>query len=123
MILQYINLNDMNNLQKTTNDILKLNLMYEAHALALHINMDWMLYLDADEFLVLNNDDTLVTFLEKYKNYDQIGINWLIFGSNNKNDSLTENETILETYTKSNHTMDKHIKSFLNLKMKKMTIK
>ena len=109
-------------IQKTTNDILKLNLMYEAHAFALQINMDWMLYLDADEFLVLNNDDTIHTFLEKYKNYDQIGINWLIFGSNNKNEFLTENETILETYTKSNHTQDKHIKSFLNLKMKRIRL-
>jgi len=60
-------------IQKTTNDILKLNLMYEAHTKALQINMDWMLYLDADDFLVLNNDNTLHAFLEKYKNYDQIG--------------------------------------------------
>jgi len=108
---------------KTTNNIIKSDLMRKAHVVAMQRQFDWMLYLDADEFLVLNKDDTLVTFLEKYKNYDQVGINWLTFGSNNKNNVLTENETILETYTKSNDALNKHIKSFLNLKMKRIKIK
>ena len=110
-------------IEKTTNKIVKATLMGQAQCHAIRRKFDWMLYLDADEFLVLNKDDKVHTFLEKYKNYHQIGINWLMFGSNNKNEVLTENETILETYTKSNHKMDKHIKTFLNLKMKHIQIK
>lgn len=42
---------------------------------------DYLFYIDADEYLVLGKE-TLNTFIEKYKSYDSIHINWLNFGSN-----------------------------------------
>ena len=74
-------------------------------------NYDWMLYLDLDEFLVLPNDNNIKTFLLKYDNFDLIGINWLMFGSN-----FHINEpsgTMLENYTRCNKYLDRHIKSFV----------
>ena len=44
--------------------------------------IDWMLYLDCDEFLILKNYSSVHSFLNDYKNSDSIGVNWLIFGSN-----------------------------------------
>lgn len=45
-------------------------------------NYDWMLYLDADEFLVLPRDATVADFLQRFPGVDQIGVNWWMFGSN-----------------------------------------
>jgi hypothetical protein len=74
-------------------------------------NFDWMLYLDMDEFLVLPNDDNIVSFLLKYDNYEQIGINWLMFGSNfHKSEPIG---TMIENYTMCSTLLDQHIKSFV----------
>jgi hypothetical protein len=43
---------------------------------------DFMMYLDADEFLILNEDTHVDSFLSKYPEAAQIGLNWLMFGSN-----------------------------------------
>ena len=97
-------------------DIKKVRLMYDAYLYAQPLDYDWMLYLDCDEFLVLNKDSNVTDFMNRYKQYDQVGINWLMFGSNYRNDELTEDETILESYTKSDVKLNNHIKTFLNFK-------
>ena len=97
-------------------DIKKVRLMYDAYLYAQPLDYDWMLYLDCDEFLVLNKDTNVTDFMNRYNQYDQVGINWLMFWSNYRNDKLTENETILESYTKSDVKLNKHIKTFLNTK-------
>lgn len=75
---------------------------------------DWMLYLDGDEFLILKEDDNIDSFLKKYENYQQVGINWLMFGSNNHD--KTPNSTMLESYTKCNSLVDHHTKAFVRPK-------
>lgn len=110
-------------IHRTNQDtIVKANLMKEAHKYALNQGFDWMLYLDADEFLVLNKHNNVNIFLEDYFNYDQIGINWLIFGSNYRDSRLNPEETIIETYRRSDGYLNCHIKSFLNLKIKDFTL-
>lgn len=74
---------------------------------------DWMIYLDADEFLVLNHDETVSDFLEKYNTYQQVSLNWLLFGSNHIDQF--NGGTIIENYTKCEPTLSKTIKTFLNL--------
>jgi hypothetical protein len=88
------------------------------HAVAQSANggYDWMLYLDADEFLVLNHDDHIIHFLGRYAGFDQIGVNWLLFGSNYREERLKEGETILGAYTRSDYNLDQHIKTFLHLR-------
>lgn len=81
--------------------------------------VDWMVYLDADEFIVLN---------EKYKNIKEyiqsipneipsIGIPWLLFGSNYlKRDP---DDLIISSYTKCNNFFDDHTKGLNNVKYAK----
>jgi hypothetical protein len=112
-IVQSIQLDNVT-VERIDSDIIKTNLMWKVHAYALKENYDWLLYLDADEFLVLNNDSTLESFLQNYEKFDQIGINWLMFGSNNHHD--IPNGTILESYTKSDEHLHTHIKAFLHVR-------
>ena len=102
-------------------DIIKTTLIKNAVIKSLKLKFKWMLYLDCDEFLILNDDISIHAFIDKYKQYDQICINWLMFGSNNLNIAPINN-TILETYTKCNTKLDKHVKTILNLSQKVFTI-
>jgi hypothetical protein len=90
---------------------IKMPLMLKASKIAKSANASWMLYLDADEFLVLNLFQNVKKFLSYFKYADSIGINWLMFGSNHhvkEPDGL-----IIENYTKSDLKLNKHVKSFV----------
>lgn len=56
--------------------------MHVAVTTALKMNFDWLMYLDADEYLILNCCATVHEFVDKWKRADQLSLNWLIFGSN-----------------------------------------
>ena len=90
----------------------KIHLMNVAAKIAKKLNVDWFIYLDADEFLILSNQFIGVKhFLNHYNNAHSLGINWLMFGSNNH---VKEPEgLILENYTKSEIILDQHVKSFV----------
>ena len=91
---------------------IKQTLMNNAINIAKKWDLDWFIYLDADEFLILNKLFKGVKhFLNTYSGAHSIGINWLMFGSNN----LLEEPSglILENYTKSSLLLDQHVKSFV----------
>jgi hypothetical protein len=91
---------------------IKLKLMKAATNIAKKNNVDWMLYLDCDEFLILNKQFIGVKQFLNYYNYaDSLGINWLMFGSNNL--IKDPNSLIFENYTKSDLLLDKHVKTFV----------
>jgi len=46
-------------------------------------------------------------------------MNWLMFGSNYRNDLLKPTESIIQSYTRSHDKLDKHIKCILNLQKAK----
>ena len=100
-------------------DIIKINLMKIALQYSIKHNFSWLLYLDCDEFLIFNNNNNIQSFLTKYRNYDQVAINWLMFGSNYRNDILKPNESIIQSYTRSDDKLDKHIKCIINLQKAK----
>ncbi len=91
--------------------IRKTDLMDKSFKLAKNKKYDWMLYLDADEYLVLPNDNNLDSFLEKYNIYQQIGINWLMFGSNFHNEEPEGG--LLKNYTKCDDKFHGNVKSFI----------
>jgi hypothetical protein len=95
--------------------VVKKDLIYEAHVYAIQNSFDWMLYLDTDEFLILNFVNNVVDFLIDYKEYDQIGINWLLFGTNYLD--TFPGGTLLENYTRCDTALNKHIKSFININL------
>jgi hypothetical protein len=90
----------------------KTPLMAKAITTARKYKIDWFIYLDADEFIVINHKTitNIKQFLHIYNAADMVGINWLIFGSN-----FLEKDppNIIGHYTKSDLMLDKHIKAFV----------
>jgi hypothetical protein len=90
---------------------IKLTLMRRAATIAKNNNADWMIYLDADEFIALNYFKNIKQMLYAFSYADQLAINWLYFGSNNH---INDPEGLLiDNYTKSDSIVDKHVKSFV----------
>ena len=46
-----------------------------------NFNADWIARIDVDEFIVLKQHNNINEFLEPYKEYGGVGINWRIFGT------------------------------------------
>lgn len=90
---------------------IKLNLMKRAVEFATNARYNWMLYLDADEYLCLNRHNHVNDFLASFQNADAIGVNWLMFGTSghvNQPPGLIINE-----FTKSDLRLNPHVKSFV----------
>ena len=70
---------------------------------------EWLIIVDGDEFILPKKHKSLRDFLKEYKDYDAIGINWVMFGS-----SLHEKKQdgfIIDNYRKNSGIQDKHIKT------------
>lgn len=73
----------------------------------------WVGLLDSDEFVVLLNSSTdIKDYLREYEQYGAVGLNWLMFGSNNHENKQT---STIDCYTQSMpaHGVNQHIKSFV----------
>lgn len=46
---------------------------------------EWVIFLDADEFINLKKHSSIKDFLSDFSNFDAIGINWRMFGDNAHN--------------------------------------
>lgn len=101
---QTVNWNDGN---------IKIPLMNLATKIAKQYSLDWFIYLDADEFLMLAPRFKGVKhFLSLYSRVDSIAINWLMFGSNYLTNEPTSG-LLLENYTRSDRMLNEHVKSFV----------
>ena len=92
---------------------IKDTLITNAANIAKRYNFEWMLYLDADEFLVINNDfiKNVQHMLSYYSHADSVSCNWLLFGSNfhvKEPDGL-----IIDNYTRSQPTLYWNFKTFI----------
>jgi len=90
---------------------IKLTLMNHAYKIAKILKMDWIIYLDADEFIILNNFKNVKELLYVFRFSDQLAVNWVCFGSSNH--VKDPPGLILENYTKSVGKLDQHVKSFV----------
>ena len=86
-------------------------LMNEACEIAKLLEMDWMIYLDADEFIILNKFKNVKDILSIYNQADSLGVNWLFFGSNYL--EKDPDGLIIENYTRSDLFLNDHLKSFV----------
>ena len=77
----------------------------------------WMLYLDSDEFLVLNNSTEISHFLRSYAAYEKVGLNLLVFRSGEEGE-----ETLIGSCTTCNSWLSDTVKTFVNLKCGTPTI-
>jgi hypothetical protein len=89
----------------------KIPLMCRAAEIAAIMRADWFIYLDADEFIILNSFRGVKELLNRYHFADSLALNWLMFGSNNH---ITEpHGLILENYTRSDEQLNRHVKTFV----------
>lgn len=93
---------------------IKGQLITKAAKIAEVINAEWMLYLDADEFLVINSNEinNVKDFLSFYPYADSISCNWLLFGTN-YHIKEPSSGLIIENYTRSEPRLNDHLKTFL----------
>ena len=90
---------------------IKIPLMNRASTIAKLFKFDWMIYLDADEYIILSSKFIGIKhFLNHYNNAHSLGINWLLFGSNNLINEPAELQ--IDSYTKSEINLNSHVKSF-----------
>jgi hypothetical protein len=90
----------------------KIQLMNNALQIAKQMKVDWFIYLDADEFIILNNNLTgIKDLLNRYSFADSLALNWLMFGTNHL--KTDPDGLILENYTKSDIILNDHVKSFV----------
>lgn len=78
-------------------------------------NCDWVLYCDADEFLILNQHENVKDFLASFSNdVTCVSINWHIFGSSGK--EKREHGLVISRFQRASHfdfEVNKHVKSFV----------
>jgi hypothetical protein len=89
----------------------KLPLMQRAANIAKSAGAHWFIYLDADEFLILNSYPNVKRMIMNFPFAQSIALNWLYFGTNFH--VKEPPGLILENYTKSELFLDKHVKTFV----------
>ena len=72
---------------------------------------DWVAFFDVDEFLVLKKHKNIKDFIEDYKDYNGIAVNWVLFGDNNL--TFDGNYSVLERFTKRQKDINQHVKSII----------
>jgi hypothetical protein len=92
---------------------IKNTLVAKATIIARYMNADWMLYIDADEFLVINDDkiNNVKKLMKLYPYADSVSFNWLFFGTNNHVN--TPDGLIVDNYTRSEQKLNNHLKTFV----------
>jgi len=74
---------------------------------------DWMMYLDADEFLVLQSYTTIHEYIELNPTYNQISFNWVLFGTSFL--STDPDGMMLENYIRCSSNINRHVKSIVKV--------
>lgn len=93
------------------NGAIKMPLMNRAAKIAQLFRADWLIYLDADEFICLNSFLGVKRMLSRFPFADTVALNWTLFGTNHL--IKEPNALIVKSYTKSDPTIDRHVKTFV----------
>jgi hypothetical protein len=78
------------------------------------LHMDYCLYVDMDEYLVIKSHKNINSVIDFYQPFDQLKINWIFFGNNNikRSNDLSKLKPL---FTKSTLQVNCHIKSLVNV--------
>jgi hypothetical protein len=76
---------------------------------------DFAAFWDIDEFLCLKKFGSLDEFLLNYSDCYGVGVNWRVFGDNGLSGVSDGNYSLLSRFTKGQKTLDRHVKTILNL--------
>jgi hypothetical protein len=80
-------------------------------------DLEWVLFIDGDEFLYLKNHESINDFIEEYKqNYDihTLNLQWLVYGSS-YNSYFPIDKHIFESFLLTNYYLDIHTKVLANV--------
>ena len=82
------------------------------------VETDWLLFVDCDEFLVMNKGDlfSMLEHIHPQTDVSAIGINWRIFGSSSN--LVSDGRPVIERFVRAaeaNFEANKHLKSFLRV--------
>ena len=76
-------------------------------------NIDYILYIDADEFVYLNNFNGMQDVIQFYQPFDELRINWLLFNHNGL--KTNDTDSLINTFTLSQEYINKYSKSFIKV--------
>lgn len=80
------------------------------HCITLNKKALWIAFIDIDEFISIENNENIGSFLDKYKNYSAVCLNWIIYNANGHVFKPTGD--LLSNYTRPlDHRDNKKIKS------------
>lgn len=83
----------------------------------MHDHTDWIAYIDIDEFIILKKHHDIRRFLENYKNFAGICLNWVIYTANNH---LSKPEgPVMQNYTEftsADFPPNRHVKTIVQPK-------
>lgn len=74
--------------------------------------IDWVAYIDVDEFIVPRVHNDILSFLEAYEAYSGVGVHWRLFGSNGYLDNHSTSK-VLTRFTRCQNDVNPHIKSIV----------
>lgn len=94
--------------------IQKIQLMTHTLGICRQLQIDYLFYIDADEFFYSSKYISIYQLLEDHLNHNNILMNWLIFGSNYLDDTPMD-RFLLDTYTRSTLYLNRHIKSIVKV--------
>lgn len=78
-----------------------------------HKDYDWVAFFDVDEFLVLKKHSDVKKFINDYRDFYAIGINWVLFGDNGL--SFEGNYSVLSRFTKRQIGVNEHVKCIVRM--------
>lgn len=80
----------------------------------MHDDADWIAFIDIDEFIILNKHKDIHDFLQDYKNFAGVCLNWVIYTANNH---ISKPEgLVMQNYTEptpGEFAANRHIKSII----------
>lgn len=78
-------------------------------------DIDWIAFIDADEFLYARTDKSIKEILSEYEHAGAVAVNWLMFGSNGH--TYYSDEPVVKRFTKRASTVNPHVKSIVHTGM------
>jgi hypothetical protein len=78
---------------------------------------DFAAFWDVDEFLCLKKFSSLDEFLSNYSDCYGVGVSWRVFGDNGLSCVYDGNYSLLNRFTRCQKTLDRHVKTILNMNM------
>jgi hypothetical protein len=99
---------------------IKLKMIADAVEIASKNKASWMLYLDADEFLLLNKLNNVKELLTMYNFADALAVNWLMFGTSGH--KAQPSGLLTENFIRSDKMLNPHVKTFVRPEKVKLPI-